>query len=208
MQYWKTDSDTRTSPYGRHGHGTKYVTFEPDNGGFNNVRMAFETVAVFAHATGRVLVMPPRQRLYLLKQSHESNPQAYHSIGAFIDLKALGGALEIIDSPEFVRRERNGLLAGVANVDSLLRLAVAATRSGERQHRKQWREWQRAAATLTPAWDPLREALLFGPCNATDPPWRLATAPNFLGKRRARAVDERLAGAPWIRECCYPSSGT
>lgn len=208
MRYWKTDSDSRPSPYGRYGNRSKYVTFEPDNGGFNNVRMAFETVAVFAHATGRVLVMPPRQRLYLLKQSHASNPKAYHGIGAFMDLNALGGALEIIDSPEFVRRERIGLLAGETNVDSLLRLAVAATRSGERQVRRQWREWQRSAATLTPAWDPMREALLFGPCNSTDPPWRLATARSFLGKRRARAVDERLAGAPWIRECCEPSPGT
>ncbi|KAK7242287.1 hypothetical protein SO694_000134120 [Aureococcus anophagefferens] len=51
----------------------QHVTFEPDNGGWNNIRMAFETVAVFAHATGRTLVMPPAQRLYLLKVQHEGN---------------------------------------------------------------------------------------------------------------------------------------
>lgn len=31
----------------------KYVVFQPDNGGWNNIRMAAETVMIFAHATGR-----------------------------------------------------------------------------------------------------------------------------------------------------------
>ncbi|KAH8075009.1 GDP-fucose protein O-fucosyltransferase [Aureococcus anophagefferens] len=70
----------------------KYVTFEPDNGGWNNIRMAFETVAVFAHATGRTLVMPPAQRLYLLKVQHEGNRRAHHGVNAFLNFDALGKA--------------------------------------------------------------------------------------------------------------------
>ena len=31
----------------------KYVVFQPDNSGWNNKRMAAETVIIFAHATGR-----------------------------------------------------------------------------------------------------------------------------------------------------------
>ena len=31
----------------------KYVVFQPDGGGWNNIRMAAETVVIFAHATGR-----------------------------------------------------------------------------------------------------------------------------------------------------------
>lgn len=31
----------------------KYVVFQPDGGGWNNIRMAAETVMIFAHATGR-----------------------------------------------------------------------------------------------------------------------------------------------------------
>ncbi len=44
----------------------KYVTFELDQGGWNNIRMQMETVLVFAAATGRTLVMPPDQPMYLL----------------------------------------------------------------------------------------------------------------------------------------------
>jgi len=45
---------------------SKYLTFEPDIGGFNNIRMSFENIIVMAAATGRVLVLPPSQYIYLL----------------------------------------------------------------------------------------------------------------------------------------------
>ncbi|KAL7459060.1 hypothetical protein ACHAWC_010805 [Mediolabrus comicus] len=37
----------------------KYITFEPDRGGWNNIRMALEIVVVFAAATGRILGFVP-----------------------------------------------------------------------------------------------------------------------------------------------------
>ena len=44
----------------------RYLTFEPDGGGWNNIRMAMETVIVMAHAMGRTLVLPPEKRMYLI----------------------------------------------------------------------------------------------------------------------------------------------
>ena len=64
MVYWEdipSDSDYE-SPFKVKKKGeVKYMTFEPDGGGWNNIRMAMETVVVMAHATGRTLVMPPEQ---------------------------------------------------------------------------------------------------------------------------------------------------
>lgn len=38
----------------------------PQNSGWNNIRMAMETVIVFAHAMGRTIVLPPEANMYLL----------------------------------------------------------------------------------------------------------------------------------------------
>jgi hypothetical protein len=38
----------------------RYVVFQPDTGGWNNIRMALEIVIIFAKVTGRILVIPPK----------------------------------------------------------------------------------------------------------------------------------------------------
>lgn len=65
MVYWNdipSDSDYKSPFYDEN----KYLTFETDHGGWNNVRMAMETVLVAAHAMGRTLVLPPEHDMYLL----------------------------------------------------------------------------------------------------------------------------------------------
>jgi hypothetical protein len=58
MVYWQdiaTDSKYK-SPFFE-PNVTRYMTFEQDEGGFNNIRMALETVLAIAHASGRTLVL-------------------------------------------------------------------------------------------------------------------------------------------------------
>ena len=181
------------------------MTFEPDNGGWNNIRMAFETVAVFAHATGRTLVMPPAQRLYLLKVQHEGNRRAHHGVDAFLNFDALGKVLRVVDTPTFLR-EAAGLFdlsretnAATASVDALAATARRAGDDGDTRARRDLREWERRAATSTPRWAPMREAVLFGSCAAPDPPWRTLDAATFATeKRRLRPLDAKAAGAAWV----------
>jgi len=55
MVFWEDiESDSKyKSPFLRDDGPTQYLTFEPDHGGWNNIRMAMETTLVMAHAMGR-----------------------------------------------------------------------------------------------------------------------------------------------------------
>ncbi|KAL3775210.1 hypothetical protein HJC23_010698 [Cyclotella cryptica] len=46
----------------------RYLSFEPDCGGWNNIRMEFEIMIVFAAVTGRTLILPPDYPVYLLQK--------------------------------------------------------------------------------------------------------------------------------------------
>ena len=76
MVYWKNvdshDSSFR-SPYlptSNEGEPVqeKFLTFEPDDAGWNNVRMGFETIVIIALITGRTLVLPPESTNVLFKK--------------------------------------------------------------------------------------------------------------------------------------------
>ena len=77
MRYWSTpessDADRRLLKDGRVPplNRDRFLTFVPDLGGFNNVRLALENVVVLARATGRTLVLPPPQTYYLFTACKE-----------------------------------------------------------------------------------------------------------------------------------------
>lgn len=65
MVYWSDipSDNAHVSPF---YSPENFLTFEPDNGGWNNIRMSMETVLAMAVAMGRTLVLPPEQGMYLL----------------------------------------------------------------------------------------------------------------------------------------------
>lgn len=98
---WTEATPTWSSPHKpKAGEAPKYVTFEPDEGGFNNIRMALEIFVVFALATGRTLVLPDEYPMYLLgKKGH------MHDFDDFYDMKELFPHLDVINMHEFLARE-------------------------------------------------------------------------------------------------------
>lgn len=95
--YWKDvpgDIEFESPITPHHGiHHDRYISFEYDNGGWNNVRMSLECLIVVAHATGRTLVVPPQQHLYLLGQTHKDkhDKKAHDEMGFedFFDIPTL-----------------------------------------------------------------------------------------------------------------------
>ncbi len=73
LAYWNEPQGTQDiefkSPFAKPTEKTKYITFEPDRGGWNNIRMNLEFIFIFAAATGRTIVLPPDVPLYLMNVS-------------------------------------------------------------------------------------------------------------------------------------------
>ncbi|KAL7509068.1 hypothetical protein ACHAXN_006099 [Cyclotella atomus] len=114
LAYWNEPGpyDTKfTSPFApKDAKSKRYVTFEPDRGGWNNIRMSMEIIFVFAAATGRTLVLPPDAPFYLLTEN-EGKGSKQHGFADFIDVRKIQG-LDIITMTKFLEREgqEGGLL--------------------------------------------------------------------------------------------------
>lgn len=74
-----------------------------DVGGWNNIRMQMELVLVFAYATGRTLVLPPDQPMYLLNKG--KGHQKAHSFADFFPFDYINQRMNVISMEEFMRRE-------------------------------------------------------------------------------------------------------
>ena len=124
MVYWEDvpPSDAQyVSPFhpmhsaNENGHfEEKYISFEPDRGGFNNIRMSLETVIVLAIATGRTLVLPPEKPMYLLHKGKKDEKKSF----SFLDFFDLQGAAKqyrgfrVITMDEFLTKESGRIFDG------------------------------------------------------------------------------------------------
>ncbi len=115
LEYWRRAREPLdTAPLAPRASAThdQYVTFEDDTGGWNNIRMAFEVFVVVAKVTGRVLVMPPRCRFYLLDRGpvvaiskEETKKKKTSTYDVYYDIEVLGKGVRIITTDEFLDRE-------------------------------------------------------------------------------------------------------
>jgi len=124
--YWREVPGDREfeSPITPHHdeHHLKYLTFQYDQGGWNNIRMGMEIVIVCGHAMGRTLVSPPQQKLYLLGKAHYDEKQKRQvrapafSFADFFDLDLLAShqGFHVTTMDDFLTREGvTGKLHGV-----------------------------------------------------------------------------------------------
>lgn len=99
----------------------QYITFTPDRGGWNNVRMSMEIIFVIAAATGRTLVLPPKEPLYLL---NKDKGLKHRGFADFFPLDKL--PINIISMKEFLEIEAGKLFELPDDEDTQLALSAAA----------------------------------------------------------------------------------
>lgn len=98
---WTEETPVWSSPFKpKEGEEPKYVTFEPDEGGFNNVRMALEIFVLFALATGRTLVLPDEYPMYLLGQQG-----VVHDFDDFYDVERWTKYVDVLPMHKFLEKE-------------------------------------------------------------------------------------------------------
>lgn len=113
MVYWRdipSDSDF-VSPFAKYGPEKKYLTFEPDEGGWNNIRMGMETAVALAFAMGRTLVLPFEQNIYLLRNDRKKkNRFTFNHFYHFDSIAEEHTSVQVISSEEFMKDQvMNGL---------------------------------------------------------------------------------------------------
>jgi len=122
--YWRVvpnDLDYESPITPHHGiHDDRYLTFEYDQGGWNNIRMGLESLIVVAHAMGRTLVIPPQQHLYLLSAEHKDphDKASHNEMGFedFFDIQILRShrGFNVLSMEEFLSKEAvTGGLRGI-----------------------------------------------------------------------------------------------
>lgn len=156
MVYWHDiPSDTKyKSPLFQRDGVERFLTFEPDGGGWNNIRMAMETVIGLAIATGRTLVLPPQQRMYLLGKDRGKQRTDFDFDHFFpiYDMAAENDGLSVITMKEFL--ERVAMKGEMRNKETgAVEYPPEMRTDWDGQDVKILKEWLRNV-THTPLWSP------------------------------------------------------
>lgn len=117
LSYWRRGEKVTPTPP---SEPTKYLFFETDPGGFNNMRMAFEYIAAATALSGRTLVLPPTEGWYLLdwgplQAKAEEEDKMWLPVGTssqygdYWDVAGLRGAFSVLTASEFWDLERERL---------------------------------------------------------------------------------------------------
>ena len=98
MVYWRRDIPPDKEFRSVYDARKKYLVYEPDEAGFSNVRLAFETVVALAKATGRTLVLTPKMRFAMLEHRHPEGARSY----AYTDFFDISG-MPILEMDEYLK---------------------------------------------------------------------------------------------------------
>lgn len=87
-----------------------FLTFETDEGGFNNIRMAFEYFVLSAALLGRTLVLPVRCGWYLIDWAGDWATNTVSTYSDFYDIEHLNRVVPVATTLDFVETQKQRLM--------------------------------------------------------------------------------------------------
>jgi hypothetical protein len=177
---------------------SQYLTFEPDHGGWNNIRMAMETVLALSFGMGRTLVLPAEQPMYLLRSAEKDGKKqrSEFSFNHFFHMEAIHNehpGLDIITMEEFLLKE--AMVGNFRDANGKVSFPPGNRTKWDCSKRREVKplyEWLRKASYMA-KWDPdeclavfpassdpreIKELNVIGDTIIKDPP----TFKDFVGK--------------------------
>ena len=131
-----TSPHTNTNKGDRKEH--KYVVFRHDSGGWNNIRVAFESIVVYAIASGRTLVLPPKE-IWAWLRANPNPDDNLSDFNSFVNLNKLEGILHIISMEEFLELTAHKGLLKIRPPENVMEIKEAGAYSEDKMHLILWK---------------------------------------------------------------------
>ncbi len=164
LKYWRADKASADSFHSVFptSKTQRFICFDVDIGGFNNIRMQFEYVVIMAAITGRTLVLPPPSPWYLINWGpiqREGDIDGVCEHSEFFDLAALRQYINVISTAELIQLQCEQL--DIPHKFTTFKQKIVNERGSERKElRTAWMQWLTAKARVLP-WNPLNNLLYY-----------------------------------------------
>lgn len=141
----------------------KFITFDVDIGGFNNIRMQFEYLLCIAAVTGRTLVLPPPAPWYLINWGpiqREGDIDGVCDYAEFFDLPVLKKYIDVISTADFIEQQKDRL--GIpGEFFQFFPARIENERADDRSElRASWQAWLAQRVRIVP-WNPLNNLIYY-----------------------------------------------
>jgi len=167
----------------------RYLVFDVDEGGLNNIRLALEYVVILAALTGRTLVLPAKSAWYLINYGPmpESEKGGTTEFGDIYNIDALANALPVINTEQFI-----GKAAKHLNIPDEFACEPAAVNESTKQN-KAWRNWLLENAEI-PAWNPYDTVICMPDIESAQAGWHMSG--DYLDSRTPVEFSAWMNAAP------------
>jgi len=150
LKYWKKDKPV-LEPTDR------FLFFDTDCGGFNNIRIAFELYIVVAWLTNRTLVLPPRRGWYLLDFGPQTRMKVQDQSGTseysdYFDITDMRRGVPVMTMKDFMDKHGKEFELDPHFADEV----------GGRTGNRNWINWKNKHwSDVSPAWDPYEHSIFW-----------------------------------------------